>query len=143
MKKVFILIALPLLLIANTASAQSDLTGFWCIDQVCIGPTAPDPPGGFVIQILNQTPEGLFEVINCSDPGADPCYGIIDGKNIYITCWDNIIVGVETKKGIELSYISQIQNPDSRTASTCKGTATKLPLCTDCEGIDCDCPQTP
>ena len=141
MKKTLVLIALPLLLIANTAFGESDLEGFWCIEQDCMGsPSAvPSPPTGFVIQILNQTSEGLFEVINCSDPYTEPCYGAIEGKAIYVTCWDNIIVGVETKKGIEFSYISHIQNPNANpeTCATCKGTATKLPGCTDCT---CSCP---
>ena len=141
MKRMLVVAALPLLLIANTVFGEPNLEGYWSVNEVCKGNAPPAPVTGFVIEIYDQSAEGLFELDNVCDIGDDPCYGAIVGKDIYITCWDNIIVG--EVKGNKMSFISQIQMPDlseDGLAATCKGTATKLP------GFDpeiddpCECP---
>lgn len=135
MKRLFSLLVVPILFLAGHAFADPDLEGCWLVEQVCVGDFPPAPVAGIEVEFINQTPEGLFEVINCSDPGSNPCYGAIDGKDVYITCWDNIITGElmnKSKKHMKLGYVSQIQTPippDDGVAATCKGTATKLGDC--------------
>lgn len=123
MKKLFVFIVLPLLLIATTAFGEPNLEGCWYVEIDCIGYTGSEDP--FNIKIQDQY-NGLFFLDNCDDYEADPCYGAIEGTKIYITCWDNIITG--GFKGNKMSFITQNQNPapGSETAGTCKGTATKV-----------------
>lgn len=123
MKKLFVFFVLSLFFIANTAfGGEADLEGCWSVSLTCIG--EGDSSGDFYLKIQNQS-NGLFEVINCEDTAADPCYGAIDGKNVYITCWDNIITGQVYKNGREMDFITQNQWPGQKKAGTCKGTAVK------------------
>ena len=135
MKRLFVLFVLPLVLIANTASGEPDLQGCWSVEVNCIGPAPPLPNETFFISIENQS-EGLFEVYNCSDSDADPCYGAIDKRNIYITCWDNIITGQIEKNGTKMTFITQNQDPVLKEAGTCKGTAEKVDA-GNCTGPGC------
>ncbi|MBI4776790.1 MAG: hypothetical protein HY788_21860 [Deltaproteobacteria bacterium] len=135
MKKLCVLFVLPLVLIGNTAFGEADLEGCWAVHMDCIGEMPPAPEdGNFNIIIAGQA-EGLFYVYNCEDEAdAKPCYGAIDDKNIYITCWDNIVTGKIGKKASEMSFITQNQNPVDFEAGTCKGTARKVgdSVCTVC-----------
>jgi len=134
MKKLSIFFLLSLALIVSSAFAETDLQGCWSVEVNCKGEAPPLPYETFIITIEQQSSIGLFEVYNCSDPVADPCYGAIDKKNLYITCWDNIITGQVGKKGTEMSFITQNQNPGDREAGICKGTATKI------SDPPCSCP---
>ena len=130
MKKLFVFFVVSLFLIANTAfGGEADLEGCWNVHVDCIGDG--DETGDFPLKIQNQS-DGLFEAINCIDTDAAPCYGAIDGKNIYITCWDNIITGQVYKNGSEMDFITQNQRPDPKGAGTCKGTAVKEVDDTNC-----------
>ena len=141
MKKLFILMALPLLLIATTAFGERNLVGCWKVVIDCLETVREnnDPEADiseilsteeeFCIKIQNQD-KGLFELYNCVDTDADPCVGAIDGKYIHTTCWDNIITGV--LKGNKMSIITHGQFPDLKEAKTCKGTAKKV------DDLDCE-----
>jgi len=134
MNKLFILLVLPIALIVSSAFAETDIQGCWSVEVNCIGEAPPHPYETFIITIEQQSPIGLFEVYNCSDEIPNPCYGAIDKKNIYITCWDNIITGQIGKNGTEMKFITQNQNCNEKEAGTCKGTAIKI------SNPPCSCP---
>ena len=118
MKKILLVIALPVLLFANTAFGV-EVKGVWGVDMNCVrvgeepvlyGNGVYVPETAYLV-IIRQEGD-LFNGLSCSlaaVPGSN-FYGAIMGKKIYFTSWDSISVGAINSKGTIISNVVS-QNP--------------------------------
>ena len=124
MKKILLIIALPIFLFANTAFGV-DVTGVWYVEVDCVRigtDTSPNPEpygvkdgkgyyafeqGGYIV--ITEQQGDLFNGLSCpadsAIPGRTNFYGAIMGKNIYFTHWDSISVGSINNKGTVINNV--------------------------------------
>lgn len=141
MKQLFILIALPFLLITESAFGETDLVGTWNMVADCleIG-NNDDPLAPGVLDHENETfvivsqQQGLFKGYICNlETPSGIFFGTIVKNNVTLTQWDANVEG-KLQGNNTINIISQhaLKNPPSAPA-TCIAVFTRVS-----SGFDCD-----
>jgi hypothetical protein len=152
MKKLFFLIVLPLLLIANiTFGGEADLVGTWSVEGTCLrtgaypGPNYDPYADGDTEQqtdpiVIVWQENGLFKGYVCGVETPNGIFfGTIDGKKITMTQWDAIVYGQLNGKGDEITFVSHHAQKHAPSApGTCIGVANK-----ESDDFTCDPANSP
>ena len=133
MKKTYVLIALPLLLIAKSALGQPNVLGEWSVKQLYIHSNGDYGDVTETIMIDFQVGNRFSGCVwngDLSDPPERGEYfsGVIVGRRIYITHWDSITRGRVSGNGMRMWGINHAfdPEPEDRTSKTSIARATKV-----------------
>jgi len=140
MKKIFILIALPFLVIAGPAFGEADLVGTWQLESTCleIG-NNDDPLAAGVIDYSNETlvvvwqQQGLYKGYICGHETPNGIFfGTINNNSVTLTQWDANVEG-KMQGNNKINLISQhaLKNPPSAPA-TCNAVLTRISYDFEC-----------
>lgn len=140
MKKLFILLALPFLLITGPAFGEANLAGTWQLESTCLEIGNNDDP--LANGIMDYTTEslvivwqqqGLYKGYVCDREMPNGIFfGTINNNSVTLTQWDANVVG-KMQGNNKINIVSQhaLMNPPSAPA-TCNAVLTRISYSFDC-----------